>query len=129
MLRNYSVKMYKNQFRIWGFEKNLTKTRLKTIMSTGNAKDSIQRVFTTARIQKYFKRRKAADNEHEETPNNDQATTAPPHELDGKTVSELAAVEARPPSSLRIPPTPSSDAVCQLAVRKNAGFRIDVIDL
>ena len=52
--------MYKTQFAQWGFEKNLTRTRVRRLMKTSAAAGGASNSINTVRIHRYFKRRKAA---------------------------------------------------------------------
>lgn len=52
--------MYKNQFEIWGFAKNLTKNRIKSLLRSDSIKGKVANGFSAARIDRYLKRRKAS---------------------------------------------------------------------
>lgn len=52
--------MYKNQFEIWGFAKNLTKNRVRSILGPSSIKSKILNGFSTARVDRYLKRTKTA---------------------------------------------------------------------
>lgn len=51
--------MYKTQFARWGFQKNLTKERVKNLLEAGTVKGA-RKVIERSRINKYLKRKRAS---------------------------------------------------------------------
>lgn len=50
--------MYKNQFKKWGFEKNLTSKRVMSLLQPIDVSEQAEKTFDAARITRYFKRQK-----------------------------------------------------------------------
>ncbi|KAH6643386.1 hypothetical protein BKA67DRAFT_665200 [Truncatella angustata] len=55
-----TLKMYKSQFKIWGFAKNLTRNKVNRFMNTNTVKEKFLKTFSAARIDQYLKRRKTS---------------------------------------------------------------------
>ncbi|ETS76610.1 hypothetical protein PFICI_11997 [Pestalotiopsis fici W106-1] len=53
-----SPKMYKNQFEIWGFAKNITKNRVQRMLVPRSIKTKVANRFNASRIDRYLKRTK-----------------------------------------------------------------------
>ncbi|KAI1084959.1 hypothetical protein F5B20DRAFT_575426 [Whalleya microplaca] len=66
-----SQKMFKIQFKRWGFEKNVTAKRVLGIFNTDALKDSARKVMGTDRIERYIKRKKRQKTKGELSPTDD----------------------------------------------------------
>lgn len=127
--------MYKTQFTRWGFEKNITRSRVQNFLySNTTTKSSVRKALSVTRLERYFKRRKVSDSPPADIskPVRPESSLKSLHETPFMSLSELpdtCALEL--PGTRVFPELPDTSPLyppCQFHKKGYRRFRISIED-
>ncbi|KAI1499692.1 hypothetical protein F5X99DRAFT_389178 [Biscogniauxia marginata] len=114
-----SQKMFKTQFKRWGFEKNVTKNRVRELLRPDIIRNGARKAIGIDRIDRYLKRKKLQKKEDSmppPPPPRDSTNIPDIPELGGRnTISEISELDSTP-INLQEP--------CEFAAKGNNKYRL-----
>ena len=83
ILTPYSQRMYGRRIKKWGFEKNLTGSRIARLFRAGTVQDGVRKAIDMARVDRYLKRKRSNTGLSNDSSPSRKAAGSSPNPMDG----------------------------------------------